>query len=295
MNKQKATLLLVIIIVIVAVVAVGGFILYQYLTTQPKEPTQQAITVTKPIANQTITSPVDVFGDYHANSGTTINIRIKDNNENILSDILTMAGPKYGGMGLGAPIIIMDYVTYLPPSSPQGSMEVFEIDQKNGTEINKVSIPVIFGDYVADQTTENGYTFKSIEQWNFKQENPPYHPNRLLGVYKDGKLVKTIRIANTYTYAEPTLFTLSPDQKYVAFKTAIYGGSCTYWAKPIVINLNNFLIDGLETSNKSDITWQDIKEIRWVSDNTIEVSMSPVDSSCLPNLLPIKLNYSIVK
>jgi|GEM_PF-6938047 len=160
---------------------------------------------------------------------------------------------------------------------------------------------------------KNNYFFKTLA---YRDPNKQYG-DFSIQIYKDNQLIKTVAIKDTFL--EPSLFVLSPNQKYVAFKTAIYGGSCVYNAMPMIIDLNSFLIMNLDNSDISkkinsvlgidsskSIKFsanQEIKDIRWISDNVIEVSMKFGDSSCpitylgkdsnSPNYFETKVNFTI--
>lgn len=106
---------------------------------------QPSITVTSPTANQTITSPVLVKGQsdtFEAN----VRIKIKDSNGKVLADTYTMGG----AYGQSAPY--SKSVSYSFPSARGGIVEVFENSAKDGTEINKITTPVIFGEGSIFQT-----------------------------------------------------------------------------------------------------------------------------------------------
>jgi hypothetical protein len=129
------------------------------------------------------------------------------------------------------------------------------------------------------------YYFKSVGEGNLGMQQ---HLDYSVEIYKNQQLIKKINIKDTMV--EPTLFVLSPDQKYVAFKTAGYGGTCVYLAFPTVIDLNNFSIVDLDDSdinkklenalgvNPSDpkinfSAVEEIKDIKWTSNDKIEVTM----------------------
>lgn len=130
---------------------------------------------------------------------------------------------------------------------------------------------------------KDNYSFNVVE----KLDPDEQYPNESVEIYRNQVLIKTIDIRNTYI--KPSLFALSPDQKYVAFKVAIYGGTCVYKASPMIIDLSDFSTVTLDDSDINrkinaalgiDIskvikfsTTQDIKDIRWVSNNKIEATM----------------------
>jgi hypothetical protein len=136
----------------------------------------------------------------------------------------------------------------------------------------------------------------------------PDDDNSLVKIYKNQQLMKEVSIK---TMIVPTLFTLSPDQKYVAFKTAGYGGTCVYFASPAVINLNNFSVVNLDNSdiNKklknilgvdpSDSkngfsAVQEVEDIKWTSNTTIEATMKFGDKTgCAILVYPKPANFPL--
>jgi hypothetical protein len=114
---------------------------------------QPSITITSPTANQTITNPILIKGQSNTFEGY-VSIRIKDSNGKVLAN-----DQAHGGSGqLGA---FSKSVTYSAPSAKNGTIEVFENSAKDGSEINKVTVPVIFGDFKSTQpsitvTSPNG-------------------------------------------------------------------------------------------------------------------------------------------
>lgn len=93
--------------------------------------------VTSPTPNTEIQSPVVVSGKSNFFEATT-SIKIKDDNGNILADTFTQAG------GYTELYPFSAEVTYTQPSAQTGVVEVFEVSAKDGSEINKISIPVKF-------------------------------------------------------------------------------------------------------------------------------------------------------
>jgi hypothetical protein len=147
------------------------------------------------------------------------------------------------------------------------------------------------------------YTFKAIA----KTDSNKQYPDCSVEIYKNNALVKTVAVTNTYI--EPSLFSVSPDRKYVAFKTAIYGGTCVYKAAPMVIDLSNYSFVPLDDSdiNKEissglglDVNkaikftaTQDIKAIKWLNNNTIEANMQFGDDNGCPIIYAGKTNNSL--
>jgi hypothetical protein len=97
--------------------------------------------ITAPAAYQEITNPVSVSGNSNFFE-TNTRIRIKDETGKILADTSTNAN---GWMDKLYPFSAD--VFYDAPSSPRGFVEVFESSAKDGSEQNKIAVPVIFGDY----------------------------------------------------------------------------------------------------------------------------------------------------
>ena len=99
------------------------------------------IQIESPTQNTTIKDPVLISGKadvFEAN----VRVRIKDENKNILADDFITAS---GWMGELYPF--EKEISYNPPTSQNGIIEVFEENVKNGNEINKVIIPVVFENY----------------------------------------------------------------------------------------------------------------------------------------------------
>jgi len=139
---------------------------------------------------------------------------------------------------------------------------------------------------------KDSYSFNAVEVQNPDEK----YPNESIEIYKNQQLVKTIDIKNTYV--KPSLFVLSPDQKYFAFRVAIYGGTCVYVASPMVVDLSDFSIVNLDNSDIKrkissalgiDISkvikfsaTQEINDIKWISNNEIETTMQFGDNTGCP-------------
>ena len=98
------------------------------------------IRVAAPEPGATITSPVTVAGEartFEAN----VQIRVRDGDGAVLAHTFTTAlTPDMGVFGpFSAP------VRYLEPGASRGFVEVFESSAKDGSEINVIRIPVLFG------------------------------------------------------------------------------------------------------------------------------------------------------
>ncbi|MDO8524606.1 MAG: Gmad2 immunoglobulin-like domain-containing protein [bacterium] len=121
--------------------------------------TNKSITVSAPVAGQIIKSPVTISGKAVAFEGQ-FHIKIKDNNGVVLLDINTMGASSYGD-----PIPFSGQFTYNTPTAQNGIIEVFEFSAKDGSEVNKVSVLVSFGDYQGKNTcadTDGGKSYYNI-------------------------------------------------------------------------------------------------------------------------------------
>lgn len=98
-----------------------------------------SIKVTSPKMNERIKSPVQVSGQA-AIFEAEFNVRIKDNSGLILTEtqIMTKEGQTMSPFS--------SKIKYKKPSRSEGIVEIFDISAKDGSEINKISIPVTFAD-----------------------------------------------------------------------------------------------------------------------------------------------------
>lgn len=98
-----------------------------------------SIEVTAPKAGDKIKSPVQLTGQA-AIFEAQFNARIKDNSGLILAEtqLRTEEGQTMSPFSAK--------IKYKKPSRPEGVIEVFDISAKDGSEIYKISIPVIFQD-----------------------------------------------------------------------------------------------------------------------------------------------------
>jgi hypothetical protein len=112
-----------------------------WATVSPRAATANAIVrVTAPEPGARITSPVTVAGEartFEAN----VQIRVRDGNDAELAHTFTTALTP--DMGVFGPFSAS--VRYPEPSTSRGFVEVFEFSAKDGSEINVVRIPVVFG------------------------------------------------------------------------------------------------------------------------------------------------------
>ncbi len=153
-----------IVIFIVGLGAVAGLWAYEIFKTDKKLPVinggyennvmqkngaidneyfgNEFIQVKYPQKDAAIKNPVLISGKanvFEANA----RVRIKDENENVLADDFITAS---GWMDKLYPF--EKEINYTAPASQNGLIEVFEENAKDGSEINKIIIPVVFGDYV---------------------------------------------------------------------------------------------------------------------------------------------------
>jgi len=154
MFKTISTSIALTIILILAI-AVGIVDYWQYTEIQniklevaeiripekiDEKTSNEFLEVISPFPYQRIISPVLVSGKSNFFEANT-RIRIKDNNNEILADIFTTAE---GWLGELYPF--SKEVSYNKPSIKEGVVEVFEESAKDGREIKKITIPVIFED-----------------------------------------------------------------------------------------------------------------------------------------------------
>lgn len=91
--------------------------------------------------NATVKSPILISGKANVFEGN-VRVRIKDENENILADTFITASGAYDKL-----YPFEKEIGYNLPTFQNGVIEVFEENMKDGSEINKVIIPVVFEDY----------------------------------------------------------------------------------------------------------------------------------------------------
>jgi hypothetical protein len=112
----------------------GGVII-----TNPSPSPQGNIHVTSPAPNQEILVPLSVTGEARVFENT-IQIRLRDENGDILvEDTVTAQSPDIGQFGP-----FSDSLSYPAPKGTKGTVEVFDYSAKDGSEIDKVTIPVVF-------------------------------------------------------------------------------------------------------------------------------------------------------
>jgi len=98
-----------------------------------------SIKVVSPKINEQIKSPVQISGQA-AIFEAQFNARIKDNSGLILAEaqLRTEEGQMMSPFSAR--------IKYKKPSRREGTIEIFDISAKDGSEIHKISIPVIFQD-----------------------------------------------------------------------------------------------------------------------------------------------------
>ncbi len=99
------------------------------------------IQVKSPQKDAAIKSPVLVSGKANVFEGN-VRARIKDAAGNILADTFITASGAYDKL-----YPFEKEISYSAPASQNGVIEIFEEDMKDGGEINKINIPVVFEDY----------------------------------------------------------------------------------------------------------------------------------------------------
>jgi len=108
-------------------------------TNLAKNPLQNAvIKITAPALNSEVKSPLTISGQANL-EGNKLKIRIKDNKNLIL---------KEGFAQTKDPNKMSDFsikLAYKKPSATKGTVEIFLVN-KEGSEINKILIPVVFKD-----------------------------------------------------------------------------------------------------------------------------------------------------
>jgi nucleoid-associated protein YgaU len=116
--------------------------------------------------------PFDIVDDPIKLSGVgtgfeaTFAARVRDDEGNELTQVSIMAG----GTGIWANFHELIALPNVPPT-PQGTLEVFEFSAKDGSEVDKVTIPITFGTnlisgYVGftQVTVESGDTLSAMAQ-----------------------------------------------------------------------------------------------------------------------------------
>lgn len=109
-------------------------------TPAPVATASQNITVTAPTPYQAVVSPLTISGTARTfESG--VNYRLKDINGGVVKEGYTTASsPEVGQFGPYTATLV-----FTPPATQLGTLEVFQYSAQDGTPIDMVIIPVIFG------------------------------------------------------------------------------------------------------------------------------------------------------
>lgn len=97
---------------------------------------EPVIWVTSPVANQKITSPLTIKGNARVFEAQ-VNYRLRDKNGTVLAQGSAMASEGAPGRG-----DFTGQLAFSAASPGQGQLEVFEVSMKDGSDQNKVIIPV---------------------------------------------------------------------------------------------------------------------------------------------------------
>lgn len=97
---------------------------------------EPVIWVTAPVPGQIITSPVEISGNARVFEAT-VSFRVRDANANVLAQGFTTASEGAPGRGN-----FQGKLDFAPASPSKGQIEVFWVSMKDGSDQNKVIIPV---------------------------------------------------------------------------------------------------------------------------------------------------------
>jgi len=158
MKKNILTKLLNIILIILTIAFIAYVFWWWYqekhkLITQPQQPVktetatpinEQAlgsgnIRISKPKAGDAVGLPLEIMGEVRVFENQ-FNIRLKDNKGNILDQESAMA--ENGDAGQFN--LFQKEINYSEPKTTDGTLEVFDYSAKDGSEIDKVIIPIKF-------------------------------------------------------------------------------------------------------------------------------------------------------
>jgi cytoskeletal protein RodZ len=108
-------------------------------TDGEEEPSEEAnITVTSPKSNDTVSSPLTITGQARVFENS-LNYRLSDSRGNVLAEGFTTAeAPDIGQFG---PYRVM---VNFETEDRNGRLEVFSLSPRDGSEINKVTLPLRF-------------------------------------------------------------------------------------------------------------------------------------------------------
>lgn len=108
-------------------------------TVFPQESQSKNIVVTEPLLNQHIRSPFTIAGEARVFE-SQLHYRLRDGDGKILVEDRMMANAKDAGQF--GPFSVS--VFFSKPKASHGIVEVFDYSAKDGSEIDKVIIPVFF-------------------------------------------------------------------------------------------------------------------------------------------------------
>src|SRR4051812_9033341 len=123
------------------------------------------ISLRHPRAHDLVDDPVEVAGVGTGFEGT-LSARLRDHNGNELADRSFDAG----GPGIWGNFFFRIDVPGIP-ADPRGTLEVFEVSAKDGSDLHKHVVPIVFGRSLIDpfngfavHTVQAGDTLSSIAQ-----------------------------------------------------------------------------------------------------------------------------------
>jgi nucleoid-associated protein YgaU len=121
------------------------------------------IVVRQPQPNDIVDNPIKVCGIGTGFEGT-FSARVRDRNGRFLAQVPVRAG----GTGIWGNFQV-EISLGGRPSTAQGTLELFEFSQVNGTPLNLVVVPIVFGPFLLDPyhgfaqyTVRSGDTLSSI-------------------------------------------------------------------------------------------------------------------------------------
>lgn len=184
-----------ILIAILAITALGlagytVFLSYQEKNKSIQQTTQPAVEETKqedmanihvfsPQKGDTVGLPLKVLGEVRVFENQFV-IRVKDKNGKILTEESAMG--QEGEMGQYN--LFEKEINYPDPKTTEGTIEVFDYSAKDGSEIDKVVIPVKFG-YVANALTLEVYFSNNKKDPNMTDCSKVYPVYRRIAYTKE--------------------------------------------------------------------------------------------------------------
>lgn len=136
MNKE---VLIGVIIVVLVVVGLAYYFIFLQKAEEVEIPPVSNIVVFSPQEGDEVGLPLKVQGKARVFEGT-VNLRLKEKDGEVLVEDITMAkSPEMGQFGPFEKELL-----YSQPAKAEGILEVFQISAKDGSEIDKVVIPIRF-------------------------------------------------------------------------------------------------------------------------------------------------------